>query len=111
MSQHRKGFFGQVILIKCLKGDKSLGSLSSVVKTLIVSGVRPTNGQAHLLSCSGQLRTARSTKWTKAINPQRHHRPPPLYLPRKSLKTETSFNQIGIMASRVQQNVHMKAVY
>ena len=29
-----------VTLIKCLKGHKSLGSLCSVVKTLIVSGVR-----------------------------------------------------------------------
>ena len=46
---------------KCLKGHKSLGSLFSVVKTLIVSGVRPTKqaskGQGHLLSCSGQLKT------------------------------------------------------
>ena len=32
------------------KGDKSLGSLCSVVKTLIVR-------QGHLLSCSGQLKT------------------------------------------------------
>ena len=31
-----------ITLIKCLKGHKSLGSLCSVVKTLIVSLVRPT---------------------------------------------------------------------
>ena len=29
-----------ITLIKCLEGHKSLGSLCSVVKTLIVSGVR-----------------------------------------------------------------------
>ena len=43
-------------LIKCLKGHKSLGSLCSVVsvvKTLIVSGVRQTEG----LGCSGELKT------------------------------------------------------
>merc|ERR1711974_337586 len=38
----------------------ALGSLCSVVKTLIVSGNRqrdrPTKGQGHLLSCSGQLK-------------------------------------------------------
>ena len=34
-------FAGLLIpLIKCLKGHESLGSLCSVVKTLIVSGVR-----------------------------------------------------------------------
>ena len=47
-------------LIKCLKGHKSLGSLCSVVKTLIVSLVRqrdrPRDRQCHLLSCSGQLK-------------------------------------------------------
>ena len=32
-----------ITLIKCLKGHKSLGSLCSVVKTLIVSGVRRTD--------------------------------------------------------------------
>ena len=47
-----------ITLIKCLKGHKFLGSLCSVVKTLIVSGVRPTKGQGHLLSCSGQLMKA-----------------------------------------------------
>ena len=31
-----------ITLIKCVKGHKSLGSLCSVVKTLIVSGARPT---------------------------------------------------------------------
>ena len=31
-----------ITLIKCLKGHKSPGSLCSVVKTLIVSGVRGT---------------------------------------------------------------------
>ena len=45
-----------ITLIKCLKGHKSLGSLCSVVKTLIVSGNRQTKGQGHLLSCSGQLK-------------------------------------------------------
>ena len=45
------------VIFKCLKGHKSLGSLCSVVKTLIVSGVRGTKGQGHLLSCSGQLKT------------------------------------------------------
>ena len=34
-----------ISLIKCLKGHKSLGSLCSVVKTLIVSGNGPTNGR------------------------------------------------------------------
>ena len=34
-----------ITLIKCLKGHKSLGSLCSVVKTLIVSGNGPTNGR------------------------------------------------------------------
>ena len=33
--------------------------LCSVVKTLIVSGFRPTKGQGHLLSCSGQLKRIR----------------------------------------------------
>ena len=32
-----------ITLIKCLKGHKSLGSLCSVVKTLIVSLVGPTD--------------------------------------------------------------------
>ena len=49
-----------ITLIKCLKGDKSLGSLCSLVKALIVSLVRQTEqatkGQGHLLSCSGQLK-------------------------------------------------------
>ena len=49
-----------ITLIKCLKGHKSLGSLGSVVKGLIVSLVgprdQPTKGQGHLLSCSGQLK-------------------------------------------------------
>ena len=45
-----------ITLIKCLKGHKSLGSLCSVMKTLIVSGARPRDGQGHLLSCSGQLK-------------------------------------------------------
>ena len=53
--------FLKICLIKCLKGHKSLGSLCSVVKTLIVSGAgptdRPTKGQGHLLSCCGQLKT------------------------------------------------------
>ena len=59
-------FFGQVMspynitLINCLKGHKSLGSLCSVVKILIVSGAgqtnQPTKGYGHLLSCSGQLK-------------------------------------------------------
>ena len=38
----------------------SQGSLCSVVKTLIVSGAGRTEGQGHLLSCSGQLKTK---KW------------------------------------------------
>ena len=46
-----------ITLIKCLEGHKSLGSLGSVVKGLIVSWVGPTKGQGHLLSCSGQLKT------------------------------------------------------
>ena len=36
-----------ITLIKCLKGHKSLGSLCSVVKTLIVSGARRTKGQTR----------------------------------------------------------------
>ena len=34
-----------ITLIKCLKGHKSLGSLCSVVKTLIVSGAQGTDRQ------------------------------------------------------------------
>ena len=34
-----------ITLNKCLKGHKSLGSLCSVVKTLIVSGAGQTDGQ------------------------------------------------------------------
>ena len=45
-----------ITLIKCLKGHKSLGSLCSVVKTLIVSGAQPTDRQWVLLSCCGQLK-------------------------------------------------------
>ena len=54
-------------LRKLWKSSKSLtdqmshrsqvGSLCSVVKTLIVSWVRQTDRQGHLLSCSGQLKT------------------------------------------------------
>ena len=55
-----------ITLIKCCKGHNSLGSLCSVVKTLIVSLVRQTNqgtkGQGHLLSCSGQLKTNKQQK-------------------------------------------------
>ena len=36
-----------ITLIKCIKGHKPLGSLCSVVKTLIVSGNRPTKGQTR----------------------------------------------------------------
>ena len=54
-----------ITLIKCLKGHKSLGSLDSVVKGLIVSLVRPTDqgtkGQGHQLSCSGQLKNIKIT--------------------------------------------------
>ena len=35
----------KICLIKCLKGHKSLGSLCSVVNSLIVSGNRPSKGQ------------------------------------------------------------------
>ena len=45
-----------ITLIKCLKGQKSIGSLCSVVKTLIVSGNKPRDRQRVLLSCSGQLK-------------------------------------------------------
>ena len=60
-----------ITLIKCLKGHKSLGSLGSVVKGLIVSLVGRTNGPTnqgtrspielfwtanHLLSCSGKAK-------------------------------------------------------
>ena len=31
------------------------------MKTLIVSGVRASKGQGHLLSCSGQLKMTRKT--------------------------------------------------
>ena len=34
-----------ITLIKCLKGHKALGSLCSVVKTLIVNGAGPTKGR------------------------------------------------------------------
>ena len=37
----------KICLIKCLKGHKSLGSLCSVVKTLIVSGARPTDNESY----------------------------------------------------------------
>ena len=58
--------FWSGLLIKCLKGHKSQGSLCSVLKTLIVSGNRGTKGQGHLLSCSGQLkrRTVRYNYFT-----------------------------------------------
>ena len=36
-----------ITLITCLKGHKPLGSLCSVVKTLIVSGAQPTKGQTR----------------------------------------------------------------
>ena len=57
-------FLGQVI--KCLKGHKSLGSLCSVVKTLIVrlvnsdAGLRyqPTKEQGHLLTWTAKNNTA-----------------------------------------------------
>ena len=43
------------LLIILIKGHKSLGSLCSVVKTLIVSGAdQGTDRQGHLLGCSGQ---------------------------------------------------------
>ena len=43
------------LLIILIKGHKSLGSLCSVVKTLIVSGAdQGTDRQGHLLSCSGK---------------------------------------------------------
>ena len=42
---------------KCLKGHKSLGSLCSVVKSVLVVPIKgPSKGQVHLLSCSGQLK-------------------------------------------------------
>ena len=44
--------FWLVTLINCLKGHMSLESLCSVVKTLIVSGARPSKWQGHILSCS-----------------------------------------------------------
>ena len=47
-------------LIKCLKGHKSQRSPCSVVKTLIVSGVRPRDGQWVLLSCWGQLKNVKN---------------------------------------------------
>ena len=47
-------FLVRSCLFKCFKGQKSPGSLCSVVRTLIVS-VGPSKGQGHLLSCSGQL--------------------------------------------------------
>ena len=52
-------------LIKCLKGHKSLGSLCRLVKTLIVSLVRPREGQGVLLSCCGQLKTPQNTKFLR----------------------------------------------
>ena len=36
-------YLPKICLIKCLKGHKSLGSLCSVVNSLIVSGAQPTN--------------------------------------------------------------------
>ena len=49
------------------RSQRSLGSLCSVVKTLIVSGVRqsyrPSKGQGHLLGCSGQLKTSFENKY------------------------------------------------
>ena len=66
-------FFGILItLIKRLKGHKSLGSLGSDVKGLIVSSVRrtngPTKGQGHLLSCSVQLKMRFYNKCSAQIN-------------------------------------------
>ena len=54
-----------ITLNKCLKGQKSLGLLCGVGKTLIVSGAGQTKqaskGQGHLLSCSGQLMILQQT--------------------------------------------------
>ena len=54
-----------ITLIKCLKGLKSLGSLCSVMETLIVSGVRPTKGQGHLLSCRGTAKKVANSRHFK----------------------------------------------
>ena len=48
-----------ITLIKCLKGHKSLGSLCSVVKTLIVSGNIGTMSPIELFW------TAKNMKWTE----------------------------------------------
>ena len=53
--------FPKICLIKCLKGHKSLGSLCSVVKTLIVSGAQARDRQWVLLSCCGQLKMVNFT--------------------------------------------------
>ena len=45
-----------ITLNKCLWGHKSLESLCSAVKTLIVSGAQPRDRQWVLLSCCGQLK-------------------------------------------------------
>ena len=37
----------KICLIKCLNGHKSLGSLCSVVKSLIVSGAQPTDNESY----------------------------------------------------------------
>ena len=51
--------------------QRSLGSLCSVAKTLIVSLVRqtdqPSKGQGHLLSCSGQLKIPTKPKLVRMI--------------------------------------------
>ena len=54
-----------ITLIKCLKGHKSLGSLCSVAKTLIVSGVRQTDQGAR--SPIELLWTAKNDKYEVCI--------------------------------------------
>ena len=62
---HQK--LSSTILIKCFKGHKSQGSLCSVVKTLIVSGAGPRDGQWVLLSCCGQLKTSQELRMLSSV--------------------------------------------
>ena len=83
-------------LIKCLKGHKSLGSLCSDVKTLIVSLVgptrRPSKGQGHLLSCCGQLKR-KKTKGRRKRGPTH----PPFVCP----QTQPKLLLLLVIASRI----------
>ena len=89
-------------LNKCLKGHKSLGLLlGGVLKmSLIVSGVRGTKGQGHLLSCSGQLKIGpvyKNSALTKLVRNHRSARPNT-----KLFTTPVSWHTVREFVARIQ---------